>query len=261
VLIVQITDTHIMRGGAQARYLSETIAWINAMRPRPAAVVLSGDTANDGQREQYEILRDMLARCEIAVYLVPGNHDRRGPLRDALPNAHFPGATGERLNFALDAYPVRMIGIDTSEPGRLGGHLDDASLAWLDESLDAAPAHPTLIFMHHPPFRTGVNLADMCGFRGVRRFTDIVGRHPAARRIISGHVHCERRAEVGGALATTSISTTPQLVPEVFERHFLGMRSEAPGFATHSWQNGSFTSRTYVNSGNGRFVERTSKGQ
>ena len=160
------------------------------------------------------------------------------------------------MNFAIDAHPVRLIGIDTSEPGWPGGFLPATSLRWLDTTLNDTPARPALLFMHHPPFRTGVNLADVFGFHGLRRLTAILARHPTARRIISGHVHCERHAVVGGALATTSISTAPQRVPEVFEQRMLGLRAEPAGFATHAWENGTFTSTTFVNVGDGRFVER-----
>ncbi len=259
MLIAQITDTHITRDGEQARYLTEAIAWINAMRPRPAAVLLTGDTVNNGQRDQYTILKAILARCDAAVYLIPGNHDRRAALREVLPEAYFPGVRGERLHYALGAHPIRMIGLDTSEIGRPGGFLDAGSLTWLDAALAAAPAQPTLLFMHHPPFRTGVNAADLLGFKGLRRFRTIVALHPAVRRIVAGHIHCERRAHIAQALATTSISSAPQRVPELFERHILGLRPEAPGFATHAWVNDAFASTTYVNAGGGRFVERAAR--
>jgi 3',5'-cyclic AMP phosphodiesterase CpdA len=260
VLIAQITDTHVTQDGAQAAYLADAIDWINQMRPRPIVVLVSGDTVNDGQRDQYAILGAILARCSVAVYLVPGNHDRREALRDVLPASFFPGTPGERLHYVLDTHPVRLIGLDTAERGRPGGYLDDAGLAWLESTLLAAPDRPTLIFMHHPPFRTGVNAADMLGFRGVRRFGRIAARHQAVRRIIAGHIHCERRADIGYALATTSISSAPQRVPELFEHRILGLRREAPGFATHAWSNGTFTSKTYLNVGAGRFVEREAGG-
>lgn len=258
VLIVQLTDTHIMQDGEQARYLTDAIAWINGMQPHPAAVLVSGDVANNGRRDQYEILRDILARCAAPVYVIPGNHDRREPLRDVLPATYFPGVRGERLNYALDTDPIRLVGLDTSEPRRPGGHLDAASLAWLDAALNAATARPTLIFMHHPPFRTGVNAADLLGFTGVQRFRQIVARHRSVLRIVSGHIHCERHAAIAQAVASTGISSAPQTVPEIFERHIIGLRSEAPGLTCHVWYAGAFVSTTLVNAGSGRFVERLS---
>lgn len=217
VLIAQITDTHITAHGRQARYLADALAWIGALQPRPAAVVLSGDTVDDGRREQYTILRDLLAASAVPVYAVPGNHDWREPLREVLPDAHFPGAAGQRLNFSVDLGAIRLVGVDTSDFRRPGGYLDAAGLAWLDARLGEAPERPTLVFMHHPPFRTGVNAADMLGFKGLREFRALVARRPAVRRIVAGHIHCERRDDIGQAVATTSISTAPQRVPELFE--------------------------------------------
>jgi Icc protein len=256
VLIAQVTDTHISANGTQAAYLTETLTFIAALQPRPVAIVMSGDLVDSGRAEEYTRLRDILARCDLPIYVVPGNHDRRGPLRAVLPQAHFPGTRGERLDYTIEASPLRLIALDSSKPRRSGGFLDDAALAWLNETLTDAPDRPTLLFMHHPPFRTGVNAADMLGFRGVRRFRAIVAAHPALQRIVGGHIHCERSATIGGALATTSISSAPQHVPELFERHILGLRNEPPGFALHLWNGSTFTSTTYVNLGAGRFVER-----
>ena len=49
-LLVQISDTHIVERGTllygmadTARHLGDTVAEINAMRPRPDAVLITGD--------------------------------------------------------------------------------------------------------------------------------------------------------------------------------------------------------------------------
>jgi 3',5'-cyclic AMP phosphodiesterase CpdA len=258
VLIAQVTDTHVACDGREAAFLAEAIAWINAMQPRPEAVLVSGDIVDHGRREQYVVLRGLLARCAPAVYVVPGNHDAREALRDVLPDAYFPGVTGARLDYAVATHAVRIIGLDTSEQRRPGGILRADALDWLDRCLNAAPAQPTLLFMHHPPFRTGVNAADLFGFRGLRNFRTIVERHPAVRRIIAGHIHCVRQAEIGAASASTSISSAPQRVPELFERgHILSSRAEPGGFTTHEWRAGAFVSTTYVNTGGGRFAAQT----
>jgi 3',5'-cyclic AMP phosphodiesterase CpdA len=256
VRIVQVTDTHITTDGAQARYLVEALHWIDALQPRPAAVVLSGDAVNTGAPRQYEVLRDLLARSRTPVYVVPGNHDRRGPLRDTLPDRHFPGVRLERLSYVIDDEPVRLIGLDTSEHIRPGGILDDATLDWFDDELRRRPGRPTLVFMHHPPFRTGVNAADLFGFTGLARFRRIIESQPSVIRIVAGHIHCEREAIIGAALATTALSSVPQHVPELFERQIIGFRPEPAGLAVHTWDAGAFSTTSYVNVG-GDFVART----
>ncbi len=256
VRFAQLTDTHVTRDGPQAQHLRAAIAFINGLRPPATALLLSGDAVNNGQADQYAVLRDVLEGSDAPVYVVPGNHDRREALRATLPESRYPGVGGGRLNYAVDAGPVRLIGLDSSHWRRPGGVLDTASLTWLDESLGMAPERPALIFMHHPPFRTGVNAADAFGFKGLAAFRSIVARRPAVRRIIAGHIHCERHAAIAQALATTSISSTPQVVPEVFERHILGLRPEPAGFALHDWTGDAFTSTTYVADGRGGFAAR-----
>lgn len=256
VRFAQLTDTHVTRDGPQATHLRAAIAYLNGLRPRTDALLLSGDAVNNGDAEQYAVLRDVLEHSAAPVYVVPGNHDRRAALRATLPESRYPGVHGARLNYAVDAGPVRLIGLDSSDWLRPGGVLDAATLTWLDENLGAAPDRPALIFMHHPPFRTGVNAADVFGFTGLTAFRSIVARHPAVRRIIAGHIHCERRAPIAQALATTSISSTPQVVPEVFERRILAMRPEPAGFALLDWTGDAFRSTTYVADGGGGFAAR-----
>ncbi len=254
MLIAQITDTHITTAGRQAADLRAALAWINQMRPRPDIVVLSGDTTHNGRPEQYARLHDILDGSAIDVVLVPGNHDRRPALRANVPSAHYPRSIGTSISYVIDSAPVRIVALDTTAPGRPGGILDDTRLTWLDAALGAAPQRPTLLFMHHPPFRTGVNLADVFGFKGLRWFERIVGRHPQLRRIVAGHIHCERSSTIAQALVTTCISGTPQVVPEVFERRLLGLRPEPGGFALHAFADGAFTTVTYVQAGAGRFA-------
>jgi len=48
-------------------------------------------------------------------------------------------------------------------PGSDGGALDADQLAWLDAQLAASPQQPTLVFMHHLPFRTRIPYMDKIG--------------------------------------------------------------------------------------------------
>jgi 3',5'-cyclic AMP phosphodiesterase CpdA len=256
VLIAQITDTHVTMRGAQASNLGSALAALAGLRPKPDVIVLTGDAVHRGLHAEYAMLRDVLARSSIPVYLVPGNHDRRSVLRAVLPDRYFPGVRGERLHFTLERGPVRLIGLDTTTPGRPGAFLGAPDIAWLDTALGAEPERPALIFMHHPPFRTGVRLADILGFAGLNALRATVGRHPAVQLLVAGHIHCERSAAFAHTRATTTLSTTPQHVPEVFERRIVGLRPEPAGFALHTWTGGGFVSRNYAADASGTFRQR-----
>jgi 3',5'-cyclic AMP phosphodiesterase CpdA len=80
LLIAQISDTHILvpeaeHSAAELRgdCLRRTVADIN--KQHPDAVVITGDTVQHGQPEEYAHLRELLAPLDAPVYLVPGNRD------------------------------------------------------------------------------------------------------------------------------------------------------------------------------------------
>ncbi|MGG2362249.1 phosphodiesterase, partial [Salmonella enterica] len=92
----------------------------------------------------------MLARLAAPLLPIPGNHDARGAMRAAF--AELSLFRDDRfLHFAVDLGPVRVIGLDSLEPGKVEGRLCPDRLAWLDARLAEAPGRPTLIALHHPP--------------------------------------------------------------------------------------------------------------
>ena len=143
MLIAQITDLHIdepegfMRRFVDANTKLETaIRYLHTRRERPDVVLATGDLTNDGRPEQFRLLSALLERLEIPVYLIPGNHDEREGFRSAFSDRPWMPASGP-IDYVIDDYPVRLVGLDTSEPGRHDGTLDDDQLAWLD--VDAVP--------------------------------------------------------------------------------------------------------------------------
>ena len=60
---------------------------------------------------------------------------------------------------------MRLIGLDTVVPGKGHGEMDAPRLAWLKARLDEQPDRPTFIFMHHPPFPTGLQHMDSINCR------------------------------------------------------------------------------------------------
>src|SRR5205807_6408802 len=119
-------------------------------------------------------------------FVIPGNVDAREPLRQAfLPDGYLPDAGF--LHYAIEDYPLRLIGLDTHIPGAGGGVLCDERLAWLDATLSAAPARPTVLLMHHPPFMTGIARMDQASLDNAAAFASVVARHPQIERILCGH--------------------------------------------------------------------------
>lgn len=219
MLIAQITDLHVLPEGELCfgrvptnQQLREAVAHVNALDPRPDAVIASGDLVDRPSEEAYAALVAILSGLIPPVYVIPGNHDDRDLLLETFADeTYLPDAGAPFAHYAVDGHPIRLVGLDTTIPGRHPGHLCDARLAWLDRTLSAEPEKPTLVFMHHPPFRTGIRWMDSSGLRGGRRMEAIVSRHPQVERVACGHVHRPIQVSFGGTIACTAPSTCHQV--------------------------------------------------
>jgi 3',5'-cyclic AMP phosphodiesterase CpdA len=245
MLIAQITDCHVVEPGGlvadrvdTAAGLRRAIDVINAMEPRPDVVLATGDLVNDGRREQYEHLVGLLAELEMPVYPCPGNHDDRSLLRSAFAGVVPAGPPPQPIDYVVGG-EVRLIGLDTTIPGRHDGRVTTDQMAWLDDRLGEAPAAPTIIFQHHPPFESGMPAMDRhSGFTGAELERTVVARHAHVEAIVCGHLHRTMHRRFGGTIATVWPSTGPQLALSFVEGP-MRYTSEPAGIALHRWVAGS----------------------
>lgn len=216
MLIVQITDLHVVGRDqlCQGRVptnaqLQQAVAHINELEPRPDVVFATGDLTDHGTAEEYAALREILAPLRPPLYLIPGNHDHRDVFLEAFADhAYLPRPGSRFAHYVIDEHPVRLIGLDTTVPGQHHGVLCDERLGWLDTTLRAAPHRPTMIFMHHPPFRTGIRWIDAAGLHGGRKMAEIVASHAQVERVACGHIHRPIQVAWGGTIAATAPSTS-----------------------------------------------------
>ena len=258
--VVQFTDTHVVAPGDTyfgvdtARYLAAAIDAVHALPEAPAFVVVTGDLVQHGRAAEYERFRTIMARLAVPYFAIPGNHDVRETFRASLPPAAFGASADAPIRFAIDGFAIRLVGLDvTAPPPWPGAEISRDVLAWVDATL-ATDTRPTIVALHHPPFRSGLHYLDIFGFRGARALRRIVDRHPHVRRVIAGHIHTVKARRWRSAVASSGPSTAPQVVPELFERRVLGMRHERPGFAIHlAHDDGGFTTRVVRADGDGRY--------
>src|SRR5688500_4297802 len=141
MLIAQISDTHIRPKGVLAMgrvdtagHLARAVAHINALRPAPDLVLVTGDLGDAGMAEEYAHLRDLLAPLAMPVPLIPRNHDLRAPLRAAFGN-HRCLQNGASLPYIVATGPLRLVALATLTPGRPHGELCTQRLDWLEARL------------------------------------------------------------------------------------------------------------------------------
>jgi len=207
VLLAQISDLHFLPKGTlafgrvdTAGCLERAIDHLNALTPAAAAVLITGDLTNDGDAPVWAELMRRLGRLRAPVLLaVPGNHDDRELMRAALAPLGYLPADGP-LRFAVELGPLHLIGLDSLIPGQPGGRLGPDQLAWLDEQLGRAPERPTLVALHHPPFRTGIDHMDAMMLEDGQALAAVVGRHSQVLRVLCGHVHRSIQCRFAGTL-------------------------------------------------------------
>jgi Icc protein len=235
MIIAQISDPHIsVENEPTALHLQRAVDYLMRLPTTPDVVIITGDCVNGGSVAEYQRFRDLLRPLTMPVYVIPGNHDDRIHLHSVIGDqgtAALPGF----IQYVVDTGPVRMIALDTNVPGQGGGNLCAERLDWLEQRLAEAPARPTLIFMHHPPFLTGLAAFDQIGLANADAFAAIIARHPQVERIVAGHVHSIMVRRFHGTLAMTCPATSYHLLPDVQQPDRLVVQMEPPSCLLHIW--------------------------
>ena len=192
MLIGQLSDIHIgfdRKADPEDNLLRlrQVLARIVIAPQRPDLLLLTGDLTEWGDAESFATLAATLAPLDIPCWPIPGNHDLRETMVAAFPQVSLQDGF---LHYALDCDGLRILMLDTFEPGRHGGAFCPARAAWLSAQLCAHPDTPTFIAMHHPPFATGVAWMDPNPDEPwLARFADAIAGHAQIIAITSGHVH------------------------------------------------------------------------
>ncbi|RZI28804.1 phosphodiesterase [Pseudomonas orientalis] len=242
-LVAQISDLHL-KAGQRLTYgvvdtlgaLRRAVDHLNASQLRPDIVVISGDLVDFGRADEYAVLHPELARLHMPFYLVPGNHDARGPLLDAFgDHAYLPLSAEGPLDWVVDTHPLRLIGLDSTIPGSHGGQLLDSQLHWLDEQLALRPQAPTLLILHHPPFISGIGHMDREPFINAAALERVVARHPQVERLLCGHLHRPMQRRFGASLSCVCPGTSHQIVLDLQDAAPAHFNLEPAGYLLHRW--------------------------
>jgi len=241
LLIAQISDLHIKRPGElvcgridSAAALQRCVVELNRFVPRPDLVVISGDLVDRPSPQAYEHLARLLVPLEIAFAAIPGNHDDRDLMRAALPDPHYAQAHGA-LNSVRSLGDLDIILLDSVVPGAAHGTLDAGTLAWLDTTLGASSSRPALLFLHHPPFVTGIWHMDVDNLRNAGDLAAILRQHERARLIAAGHVHRATMTMFAGIPATICPAPNHAVALDLNESLPPSFKIEPPAFHLHAW--------------------------
>jgi Icc protein len=240
LLIAQISDLHIKRPGVKAYGLVDTaaalercVAQLNAMRPAPAMVVCSGDLVDGGAEDEYRHLAELLKPLVVPFVAIPGNHDACEPMRRAFPTQPYAHASGP-MDLMVQIGDVDLILLDSSVPEMPHGELDAVTLAWLDATLGASE-RPALVFLHHPPFVTGIAHMDVQNLRNAADLEAVLRRHHRVRLVAAGHVHRAVTTSFAGIAVTICPAPNHAVDLDLAALRAPSFRIEPPAFHLHAW--------------------------
>ncbi|MGH2369869.1 MAG: extracellular solute-binding protein, partial [Chloroflexota bacterium] len=255
--VAQITDLHVRPHEVLWRdmvptngLLTRAVDVLRGLDPAPDVVLVTGAAPEQGLEEEYAIAREILSGLPMPVLLIPGNHDHHANMRRAFAgHPHLPHE-GAFLHYVVDDYPLRLIGLDTVRPGRIGGEMCEERLAWLSARLSEAPDEPTLLFGHHPPCRIGIDSLDAFAFEGDDAMGTVIARNPQVVAIVCGHVHRPIHVPWHGSVVTTTPSTALQFPVDLRANAPPSFDLEPPAFRIHLWssETGLISHLCYVDS-------------
>jgi 3',5'-cyclic AMP phosphodiesterase CpdA len=217
-LLVQITDTHVVERGKllydkadTALHLAETVNEINAMRPQPDAVLITGDLVERPGPVTYSHFQDLIEPLKAPTYLMPGNHDSPEFMAEFFADTPMFPAEAPHYQYAIDDFPLRIL--------MLNSHLDRSELPafgprrmeWLQNELQKSNK-PTLVAIHHPPMKTGIGFIDMVGEEWYRELAPLFRSNPHVKKIICGHGHVDLNGMLGAIPVQMVGSIAHQLI-------------------------------------------------
>jgi len=251
--IAQITDLHVttekdpLNQRRNEERLRQVMKAVHALRPRPVAIIASGDLVDRGEHEEYLELKRLMAESEIPVFYALGNHDNR---EEFLKIFSGPGAQTDPngfVQYAVDFDDMRMVVCDTLEGPNHGEYCEDRA-AWLRATLDEAPDRPTALILHHPPIPSGIRWMDPDPKSPwISRLAEVLRGREQVQTMMCGHIHRAFNGVFAGHTLSSAPATSIQLTLDLTEvdMHVPDGREilveEPPGFALLMYQDGHLT--------------------
>lgn len=252
MIICQLTDMHIRAPGSLAygrvdtnRFFNAAIEQLAELRPAPDVYLLTGDLTDFGRADEYATLAGGVARLGKSAFLLPGNHDERAGLRSAFADHRYLQSAEPFIQYRVDLGGLALIALDTVVPGQSHGALDRERLDWLRDHLDTTT--PTVIAMHHPPFRTGIAHMDKIGLlSGAPELEALLGAHTNIERVLCGHLHRSIQVRFANTFASTCPSPAHAVALDLTADGPSAFRFEPPGYQLHVWEGGRLLTHTGV---------------
>ena len=220
ITFLQLSDLHLappgqlLAGVDPMRQMRDVLTRIEKLDAAPAFIVVSGDLTENGSPESYEAVNEVMKQLssgDTPVLLALGNHDDRATFRRVVLGEERFDQGPYHHSQLIDG--LRVIVLDSTIPGDVGGSLGAEQLAWLEAQLGNPAPWGNLIVLHHP-CRLASPAHHYPAFivREAAALEAIVARHrDRVVGVLAGHSHQANSSPFGGTLHVTAPAVLCQL--------------------------------------------------
>ena len=245
IQIIQLSDFHLSSKPDKQYENLQTIVFLEKLLgliqnrfSNTECFILTGDLADDKNRETYVKLRILLKEMGHPYYLIPGNHDDRAAMLKIFPDS-FPNSEGTG-GFYIQVGGWLLIGLNSKVEEELYGRVDEDQLRWLDKQLTSHFDQPTIVFIHHPPCPVGSPWLDKIGLREPHNLAEILTNSKQVQALCTGHIHQEFEGTFAGIKVFGVPSTSVQFRPNTVKPE---IDSIPPGFRFFTLYDKSFVTK------------------
>jgi len=187
---VQVTDPHLfadpaaqLLGVNTAQSLNAVLNTIDAVGYQMDLMLATGDISQDYSSQSYRHFVDAISPLNLPCHYLPGNHDD-----PRVMNLHMQGDNmyGQKRILAGN---WQIIMLDSTVPGRPGGHMSTQEIELIELAVMAEPNRHTLLVMHHNPILAGCAWLDQHCMDNGSDFIEQVSRYRQIKGLLWGHIH------------------------------------------------------------------------
>lgn len=221
----------------------------------PSFSIITGDISQNGSQSGYEIAKEYIRQIEQLggpVLPIMGNVDTRDSFRKNLLKETCIGEQAP-CHYARSVEGIRVIVLDSHQPGNVTGRLTEPQLDWLENQL--LDGGPTIIALHHPPFSLRLpdgSLETLFDAQDEIKLREII-KQSNTTAILCGHLHQSMISQMNGV----NIIVGPAALSDALYTDTESRIYDASGFTIHMLIDDRLTTRPIYYSESRKLIKTT----
>ena len=225
--VLQLTDPHLgdqpgeALMGLDTDYSLQCVIKQVQQNHREIDVLLAtGDLSHSATIASYQRFHRLSEPLASKRFWLPGNHDDWRVMQQATQG-------GAELNRCINMANWRIVMINSTIPGEVGGRIDSEELKFVEQCVAGAGEQHVLLCLHHHPISSGCAWLDEQQVSNGQALLDLIGRHQQVKGVIWGHIHQALEQQYQQARLMATPSTCIQFAAN--SQHF-GLDQLNPGY-------------------------------